>query len=76
MISSNLSDLAEMVEKNRNGKTVVLATGTFDLFHYEHLKYLEGAKKNGDILVVAVKSRKTCNHRRTESGYSRCNKIC
>lgn len=45
MISSNLSDLAEMVEKNRNGKTVVLATGTFDLFHYEHLKYLEGAKK-------------------------------
>ena len=28
MISSNLSDLAEMVEKNRNGKTVVLATGT------------------------------------------------
>ena len=26
MISSNLSDLAEMVEKNRNGKTVVLAT--------------------------------------------------
>ncbi len=58
MILSDLSDLVKMVEKNRCGKTVVLATGTFDLFHYEHLKYLEGAKKNGDILVVAVKSNK------------------
>ena len=36
----------------------MLATGTFDLFHYEHLKYLEGAKQHGDILVVAVKSDK------------------
>lgn len=48
--------MQKWLKKNRNGKTVVLATGTFDLFHYEHLKYLEGAKKNGDILVVAVKS--------------------
>lgn len=58
MILSNLDELAKIVEKNRSGKTVVLATGTFDLFHYEHLKYLEGAKKQGEILVVAVKSNK------------------
>ncbi len=58
MILDNVNDLVNVVEKNRQGKKVVLATGTFDLFHYEHLKYLEGAKQHGDILVVAVKSDK------------------
>ena len=58
MILDNVSDLVDVVGKNRQGKKVVLATGTFDLFHYEHLKYLEGAKQHGDILVVAVKSDK------------------
>ena len=58
MTVGNVSELVDVVEKNRQGKKVVLATGTFDLFHYEHLKYLEGAKQHGDILVVAVKSDK------------------
>lgn len=58
MVLANVSELVDVVEKNRQGKKVVLATGTFDLFHYEHLKYLEGAKQHGDILVVAVKSDK------------------
>ena len=58
MIVSDFNELAKIVQRNRKGRTVVLATGTFDLFHYEHLKYLEGAKKQGDILVVAVKSNK------------------
>lgn len=58
MTIGNVSELVDVVEKNRQGKKVVLATGTFDLFHYEHLKYLEGAKQHGDILVVAVKSDK------------------
>ena len=39
--------------------TKVITYGTFDLFHYEHLKYLEGAKECGDILVVAVKSNRS-----------------
>lgn len=39
-------------------QNIVLATGTFDLFHYEHLRYLEDAKKIGDTLVVAVKDDK------------------
>lgn len=59
MILANVDQLKKVVEANRKGKKVVLATGTFDLFHYEHLKYLEGAKEQGDILVVAVKSN-TC----------------
>ena len=56
MVFDNMNQLSKAVNKIRQGKKVVLATGTFDLFHYEHLKYLEGAKEQGDILVVAVKS--------------------
>ena len=58
MIIVNVNQLCDVVEENRKGKKVILATGTFDLFHYEHLKYLEGAKEQGDILVVAIKSDK------------------
>ena len=55
---TTLDDLITEIRDKRVGKKVVLATGTFDLFHYEHLKYLEGAKKQGDILVVAIKNNK------------------
>ena len=55
---TTLNDLITKISDKRIGKKVVLATGTFDLFHYEHLKYLEGAKKQGDILVVAIKNNK------------------
>ena len=58
---TNLKDLCHILEEERNGKKVVLATGTFDLFHYSHLSYLEHAKEQGDILVVAVKNDK-CAH--------------
>jgi len=38
------------------GKTVVLANGCFDILHVGHVRYLEGARKLGDTLVVAVNS--------------------
>lgn len=34
----------------------VITYGTFDLFHYGHLKILERARSFGDYLVVAVSS--------------------
>ena len=50
-----LSDLpAIRTRATRAGKTVALANGIFDLFHVGHLRYLEGAKELGDVLVVAV----------------------
>jgi rfaE bifunctional protein nucleotidyltransferase chain/domain len=42
-------------EKAR-GKTIVLANGCFDLFHAGHVRYLQAAKAEGDILVVAINS--------------------
>jgi rfaE bifunctional protein nucleotidyltransferase chain/domain len=36
------------------GLTVVLANGHFDLLHVGHLRYLVGAKAEGDRLVVAI----------------------
>ena len=47
--------LAQLVEQLR-GKKVALANGVFDLFHVGHLRYLEGAKALGEVLVVAVNS--------------------
>ncbi|HTP70153.1 MAG TPA: adenylyltransferase/cytidyltransferase family protein [Dongiaceae bacterium] len=38
------------------GKAVVLANGCFDTLHVGHVRYLAGAKREGDILIVAVNS--------------------
>lgn len=37
-------------------KKIVFTNGCFDLLHLGHVKYLEQAKKKGDILIVAVNS--------------------
>ena len=37
-----------------HGARVVLANGVFDLLHVGHVRYLEGARRQGDRLVVAV----------------------
>ncbi|MDD5504532.1 MAG: D-glycero-beta-D-manno-heptose 1-phosphate adenylyltransferase [Candidatus Omnitrophica bacterium] len=36
------------------GKKTAFTNGCFDILHYGHIKYLEEAKKNADILIVAV----------------------
>ncbi len=40
----------------QKGKTVVLTGGCFDVLHLGHIKFLEAAKKSGDILFVFVES--------------------
>jgi len=39
-------------------KKVVLVGGCFDILHIGHLKFLEEAKKSGDILVVLLEDDK------------------
>jgi rfaE bifunctional protein nucleotidyltransferase chain/domain len=52
-----LAQVAEERERWRaEGRTVALANGIFDLLHVGHVRYLQGAKELGDVLVVAVNS--------------------
>jgi FAD synthetase len=41
----------------------VVATGTFDILHPGHIKFLEEAKKLGDELVVIVAREKNVRHK-------------
>ncbi len=36
------------------GKRIVLANGCFDTLHVGHIRYLSAAKREGDVLIVAV----------------------
>jgi len=38
------------------GRTIVFANGAFDILHVGHVRYLQGAAAEGDILVVGVNS--------------------
>ncbi len=43
-------------EAKKQGKSVVFTNGCFDILHVGHLRYLEEAKRQGDILIVGVNS--------------------
>jgi len=45
-----------LAEHRRRSEKIVLANGCFDTLHVGHARYLEGARREGDILVVAVNS--------------------
>lgn len=38
------------------GKSIVFANGCFDLLHVGHIRYLQGAAAEGEVLVVALNS--------------------
>ncbi len=40
----------------REGRRIVFANGCFDLLHVGHVRYLQGAKDQGEVLVVGVNS--------------------
>jgi rfaE bifunctional protein nucleotidyltransferase chain/domain len=56
--SAKLCALEGLVEElaplRAAGTRVVLANGVFDLLHVGHVRYLEAARREGDLLVVAV----------------------
>jgi rfaE bifunctional protein nucleotidyltransferase chain/domain len=52
-----LRDLAARLKAARSeGKTVAMANGLFDILHVGHLRYLQGAAQEADLLLVAVNS--------------------
>jgi rfaE bifunctional protein nucleotidyltransferase chain/domain len=47
--------LQELLARQKScGKRVVFANGCFDTLHVGHVRYLEGARREGDVLVVGV----------------------
>lgn len=48
--------VARIAEARANGSTIVLANGCFDVLHAGHVRYLEGARALGDVLVVGINS--------------------
>jgi len=44
----------KLAEHKRHGRRIVFANGCFDALHVGHIRYLEGARREGDILVVGV----------------------
>ena len=44
----------KLSEHKRRGQRIVFANGCFDTLHVGHIRYLEGARREGDILVVGV----------------------
>lgn len=52
-----LEQSQDIIKRFKNeAKTIVLAGGCFDILHLGHLKFLEAAKSQGDILIVALES--------------------
>jgi rfaE bifunctional protein nucleotidyltransferase chain/domain len=51
------SQLVTRVTHDRTQKlTIAFANGGFDLLHVGHIRYLEGAKREADRLIVAINS--------------------
>lgn len=53
----NEEELLAAVQRERaSGKTIAFANGIFDLLHVGHVRYLQAAAEEADVLVVGVNS--------------------
>lgn len=56
----SLKELIPIVQKLKTqNKVIVTTNGVFDILHLGHVKYLEEAKKLGDVLIVGVNTDKS-----------------
>src|SRR5260370_25376381 len=51
-----------LAEYKRGGKHIVFANGCFATLHVGHIRYLEGARREGDLLVVGVNADSSVRH--------------
>jgi rfaE bifunctional protein nucleotidyltransferase chain/domain len=50
-----VKELEDIAAKHRaGGETVVLCHGVFDLVHMGHIRHMEAARREGDILIVTI----------------------
>ena len=51
----SLAEVAAAVTAARNaGRSIALANGCFDILHVGHVRYLEAARQEADLLVVGI----------------------
>lgn len=51
----NLSEAIAFVKDQKSmGKTIVFTNGCFDILHAGHVRYLNEAKKLGDVLIIGL----------------------
>lgn len=62
--------IRERAAWKRGGQRVVFASGSFDLLHPGHVRFLEQARALGEIVVVAVKSDADVSRDATAAGTS------
>src|SRR5689334_23777623 len=48
--------MLEVADLRTAGRKIVFANGAFDLIHVGHVRYLQGARAEGDALIVGVNS--------------------
>ena len=57
---SKILDIKTLLPKiddfRKKGKTIVFTNGCFDILHAGHVRYLNAAKQEGDILIVGLNS--------------------
>ena len=54
MVVTETELLAAIARDRATGKTIALANGCFDVLHVGHVRYLQGAAEEADLLIVAV----------------------
>ena len=55
-LSFNKFTFKKVATLKKEGKKIVFTNGCFDILHLGHIKILEYAKSQGDILIVGVNS--------------------
>ena len=48
--------IERLAQHRARGERIVLANGCFDVLHVGHVRYLQAAQREGDVLVVAINS--------------------
>ena len=58
MTAQKITSVETLAQRSRQwraeGRRVVLCHGTFDLMHTGHIRYLQRARQEGDVLLVTV----------------------
>src|SRR5438132_14265363 len=52
----------KVAEHKSHGRRIVFANGCFDTLHVGHIRYLESARREGDVLVVGVNADSSVCH--------------